>query len=237
MNRPTCETCPYFKADDGSYGDECRHSPPQWVWGGHDSDPGIQGWPETEARFWCGQHPDFPAWLEAQREQPCPPSDGPPEEPTLTVAEVRALRRAHAWYRGKDPGTLEESFRYCSACGMGGELYEDGKSCTNRSTVPSCPGTFRRVVPDPEPEAPALKATRIDHPHSMEDSIILQYYGNDISLAQVAALVEAAEAAEGLLSTPGAVTDRVAGVNRSTIRSVLLGLKMSVAPFKSEEGE
>jgi hypothetical protein len=122
--------------------------------------------------LWCAKHPDFPAWLEAQREQPCPPSDGPPEEPTLTVAEVRAL-----------------------------------------------------------------KATRIDHPHSMEDSIILQYYGNDISLAQVAALVEAAKAAEGLLSTPGAVTDRVAGVNRSTIRSVLLGLKMSVAPFKSEEGE
>jgi len=77
----------------------------------------------------------------------------PEAEKVLTVSECLRMRRAHAWYRAGDPNTLMESFRYCSRCGMGGELYEDGEPCSNTSTVPSCPGVFVRVVPDP-PEEP-----------------------------------------------------------------------------------
>lgn len=68
MDRPTCETCPFWRAEDEAEGlpGEChRHAPtpvlrdelrmsdqPEWE----------AFWPETVADQFCGEHPDFPAY-------------------------------------------------------------------------------------------------------------------------------------------------------------------------------
>lgn len=62
MSRPTCETCPYWDRA----GLVCRRKPASRF-----SDKSGCAWPCAEDRDWCGQHPDFPAWLEATREPGC----------------------------------------------------------------------------------------------------------------------------------------------------------------------
>lgn len=66
MSRPTCETCPHWVRGKRTFdGDKeepsrvgmCYQMPHFVLRAEHD---------------WCGQHPDFPAWLEAQREPAAP---------------------------------------------------------------------------------------------------------------------------------------------------------------------
>jgi len=53
MNKPTCDTCPYFYRVDQGYGD-CRESSPR---------PTPQRWPRVRAGEGCGRHPQFAAYL------------------------------------------------------------------------------------------------------------------------------------------------------------------------------
>jgi hypothetical protein len=93
--RPTCATCPYWtNADDpGEEAGACGRYPPRIVGSivtelasrmlalrGPTSDDDVLDsrisaamtavvteWPYTERDAWCGEHPDFPAWLAATR--------------------------------------------------------------------------------------------------------------------------------------------------------------------------
>jgi hypothetical protein len=69
MNQPTCKTCPYWdKSDDDPMMGECRHSAPTPLVRFSYVDSRDAVWAVTEEDAWCGQHPDVPAWIEAQRE-------------------------------------------------------------------------------------------------------------------------------------------------------------------------
>lgn len=76
-DRPTCATCPFWRRPlEHTYG-ECRRFPPQSVTAGRRGDNSPLGYtdfdsPRVMAEDWCGEHPDFPAWLAARR------SDGDP---------------------------------------------------------------------------------------------------------------------------------------------------------------
>ena len=69
MKLPTCETCVYARKVTEDYGKtvlllQCRRFPPDVKW--------LH--PECEGKYvpysWCGEHPDFPAWMEWQKNQP-----------------------------------------------------------------------------------------------------------------------------------------------------------------------
>lgn len=80
IDRPTCKTCPYWDAfddrdgykdlpighpvrnDDNIMYDCHRHSPSAK---NVNSDP---QWPVTDGVNWCGEHPDFPAYLAALKQ-------------------------------------------------------------------------------------------------------------------------------------------------------------------------
>ena len=81
MERPTCGTCPYFSEDeagetvDGKYG-LCRRHAPHPIFVNkvvEEEDDTI--WPILLSDEWCGEHPDFPEWLESQQKadikRPC----------------------------------------------------------------------------------------------------------------------------------------------------------------------
>lgn len=56
-DRPKCKTCVYWE-QRGQFVDWegwCKRHAPQ------------PKFAETHYTQWCGEHPDFPAWLEAQR--------------------------------------------------------------------------------------------------------------------------------------------------------------------------
>ena len=69
MDKPTCETCPYFlqNEDDCGLGNCHKHTP--WhVVCNHGHDSWLDGqWPEISPDAFCGEHPDFPAWIESRR--------------------------------------------------------------------------------------------------------------------------------------------------------------------------
>jgi len=80
MDRPRCETCPYWdrkEPDDSVQGYCCRHAPHSRVTYGEEIP--IR-WPESDDEFgrcepevvffpilnycdFCGEHPDFPAYI------------------------------------------------------------------------------------------------------------------------------------------------------------------------------
>lgn len=56
MNRPACETCPFWKGPPNLNYDSmgtCRRYPPK---------PSGR-MPSTDKSDWCGEHPDFKQWL------------------------------------------------------------------------------------------------------------------------------------------------------------------------------
>lgn len=70
MERPTCKTCPYFHAipREEEFGFCRRQSPrPQMLLEEIDDEGRIPVWPEVLMAEWCGEHPDFPAWISASR--------------------------------------------------------------------------------------------------------------------------------------------------------------------------
>jgi hypothetical protein len=78
IKRPTCATCPYwdepdlddkFDEDEGRYS-QCRRRGPRL----HapsceelDRNPWWGIWPNVFEHDWCGEHPDFPAYLAARK--------------------------------------------------------------------------------------------------------------------------------------------------------------------------
>lgn len=141
MERPTCKTCPYWilmgKDDDDDEFGECRHTPPDLVQADAWDDYLNCKWPRTYVFNWCGEHPDFPAYIAATRKRQ-PTADG---EPTTLYCQGQYLEDAIALlnsYRVKKglpildpdsyaatPGAPEVPI--CFACGesvkmLGGKL-------------------------------------------------------------------------------------------------------------------
>jgi len=82
MEKPTCRTCPYWDFDEGVFADEdpdvvstyCKRLPPvlpsaafvaACVQVSTASEASVfRGeWPMVKGAEWCGEHPDFPAWI------------------------------------------------------------------------------------------------------------------------------------------------------------------------------
>lgn len=83
MERPTCESCPYWdRVDEGDEHGWCHRYPP--VIDPDDPDEVIS--PFVVRRRWCGEHPDFPDYLEELRsaQWACSPPAGPEEPHGLT---------------------------------------------------------------------------------------------------------------------------------------------------------
>jgi hypothetical protein len=70
-DRPTCKTCPYWDNTDGGDLNDCRAGRPQSMidptWPNNTDSENYRRWPETWDDDWCGEHPDFSAWITAQR--------------------------------------------------------------------------------------------------------------------------------------------------------------------------
>ncbi len=69
MERPMCETCPYFvELDDEEVGvGQCRRYPPSVA---NHADLDADYWTRTESFWWCGEHPAFPAYLKSLQGDP-----------------------------------------------------------------------------------------------------------------------------------------------------------------------
>jgi hypothetical protein len=90
MERPTCKTCPYWSEEEQEEG-LCRRAAPSPIHIGMYSDridafpehikPFEQCWPSTYAFDFCGEHPDFPAFLAATRPPASPASQAPDPAP------------------------------------------------------------------------------------------------------------------------------------------------------------
>ena len=61
MDRPTCKTCPYWRKqyEDDTSG-TCQRRSPQAVRRDYPT------FAETHESSWCGEHPDFAAWMATQ---------------------------------------------------------------------------------------------------------------------------------------------------------------------------
>jgi hypothetical protein len=68
MNRPTCETCPYWESLDCNLGYCRRRAPRPYsdLMSEHEERFAAE-WPSSTPDDWCGEHPDFPEWIESQR--------------------------------------------------------------------------------------------------------------------------------------------------------------------------
>lgn len=81
MERPTCESCPfwyeYIKSAD--HQGECRkHAPRLYV---IDEGDYINDHALAMRHYWCGEHPDFPAYLASLKGRP-------PAVPGLTDLDI-----------------------------------------------------------------------------------------------------------------------------------------------------
>jgi DNA-directed RNA polymerase alpha subunit len=116
MERPTCGTCPYWQAceqcGDGEAGGTCRRHPPSpptslgkseiaktadgaYRYDSHWSECAI--WPHVDRVDWCGEHPDFPAWIATRKGEESEPPAGTPLSdlfPRLSTQSYGRLRRA-----------------------------------------------------------------------------------------------------------------------------------------------
>lgn len=75
--RPTCGTCLYGNPTKGEFVECHRNAPmPYVVMNGSDESDSATGWfPETLHDEFCGEHPDFPAYIATRRAPITPPPD------------------------------------------------------------------------------------------------------------------------------------------------------------------
>lgn len=74
MDRPRCETCPFWDklTDDVIAFGRCRRHPPTVIPNTYKvllDDAPLTLWPKTDRSDYCGDHPDFPAYIDATRGQ------------------------------------------------------------------------------------------------------------------------------------------------------------------------
>jgi hypothetical protein len=77
MKKPTCETCPWWQDNSERFENDgmgqCRKTIPNpFRYGSIKTDPDIETesyWPICPKGAWCGEHPDFPAYLESLKEE------------------------------------------------------------------------------------------------------------------------------------------------------------------------
>jgi len=89
MDRPMCATCPYYMADpddehpvivvddslEADWPGECHRMPPVPLsinlfpkdFRGDNENNEYISWPQVSANDWCGEHPDFPAYIKSSR--------------------------------------------------------------------------------------------------------------------------------------------------------------------------
>ncbi len=67
MEQPTCEECPYWELLHINYG-LCRKGQPVRVESMTEITTGR--WPITWESDFCGEHPDFPQYIESLKEKP-----------------------------------------------------------------------------------------------------------------------------------------------------------------------
>jgi hypothetical protein len=69
--RPTCKTCAYFSLPgDNHETGWCMRYPPRLVVQPDVPDRLSEVWPVVEPTNWCGEHPDFPAYLASRAPAP-----------------------------------------------------------------------------------------------------------------------------------------------------------------------
>jgi hypothetical protein len=98
MGRPTCKTCPYWEynhggpdePDDEAEVGQCHRFPPVFP----ANEPMVEeamkvvdgfwhGWqPDTMENEWCGEHPDFPAYIASLKDAPARPAAAGVDEVT-----------------------------------------------------------------------------------------------------------------------------------------------------------
>ena len=66
MDRPKCETCLYWNGN--AAGGWCHRYPPAYK-----LSETVYLQPQTDEKDWCGEHPDFPAYIAATRSAPPSP--------------------------------------------------------------------------------------------------------------------------------------------------------------------
>ena len=75
MNRPTCETCPFWHRKTKDIGECRRHAPPPiaaiWVPNHSAVSEGFLSphWRVTFSNQWCGEHPDIPVFFKSLKEE------------------------------------------------------------------------------------------------------------------------------------------------------------------------
>jgi hypothetical protein len=97
--RPTCKTCPYFRplSMDVEYGldGECRRFPPAVLGKSPYKDNPthhLEGWhPYVSEGHWCGEHPDFPAYIDSLKPRPAPGTLDPGKLSVMARATVARL--------------------------------------------------------------------------------------------------------------------------------------------------
>jgi hypothetical protein len=140
-SKPTCASCPYY---DTSYangdGSLCRRHAPRWIFGADRYMDGSDDVAMIKPTAFCGEHPDFPAWLAAQAK---PDAD---TEPGL-VSTVGALEIALAGRK-----TAEAERDACAA---------DAEKWRTRDMLPVIDAVPRSELVKAEAEAKRLRE-RID---------------------------------------------------------------------------
>lgn len=111
MERPTCGTCPYWRMfkeaiiGQGREG-ECHVNPPTFTTQPmmeEMTDEPFEGfWPEIRSTEFCGEHPDFPAYIKEQRKARLAAQQATPEY--KAAEEERSLRSC---------GTAEDVRKWC----------------------------------------------------------------------------------------------------------------------------
>jgi hypothetical protein len=82
MERPTCGTCPYWTDEDGEVGACRRYAPRPKVDNLEISDVGEDAvFAFMNHDQWCGEHPDFPAYIAATRPPASPAAPTPDPAP------------------------------------------------------------------------------------------------------------------------------------------------------------
>lgn len=89
MEKPMCKTCPYHEYDEHATGDHyCMRHAPSPIQNDEPGDTTFTHWPPIDIETdWCGEHPNFPAYLASLKPQP--------EDSGITLRQALESRGIH----------------------------------------------------------------------------------------------------------------------------------------------